>query len=430
MQVNRRMFMATGVAATGAVAVPAWAQLRIEITGVGANQFPIAIPQFQGTHNSPVDIASVITADLERSGAFRAIKVMGEIPAEDLKKPRGPFWQTMGANALVVGTIEAITETRFATTLSLFDTVKGTVLTEKRYVVDKGDLRLTAHQMADDIYEKITGESGIFASRLAYVLQTGPKAYELIVSDSDGENPKTALKSNQSIISPMWSPNGALLTYVSFEANKPVIYLHDVRSGERRLIASFKGNNSAPAFSPDGKTMAVALSMGGGTHIYLMSTNGTNVRKFTFSQGIDTEPVFSHDGRYVYFTSDRGGSPQIYRQAVDSRLAQRVTYNCEYAISPAISPKGDRLAFISRMAGAFRVTLLDLNTMAQTVLTDTVRDESPTFAPNGKVLVYATEERGVGVLATVSLDGRVRTRLTGRRGDIREPTWGPLLNKI
>ena len=173
--------------------------------------------------------------------------------------------------------------------------------------------------------------------------------------------------------------------------------------------------------------MAVALSVGGGTHIYLMNLNGTNVRRFTNSQGIDTEPVFSPDGRYVYFTSDRGGNPQIYRQALDSRTAERVTYSTDYAISPALSPRGDKLAFISRINGAFRVTLLDLNTGSQLVLTDTSKDESPTFAPNGQILVYATEERGVGVLATVSLDGRVRTRLSGQSGDIREPTWGPLL---
>ena len=316
---------------------------------------------------------------------------------------------------------------RYRVNYRLFDISENKVTDEKQYDVSPQDLRLTAHRIADAVYEKLTGESGIFASRLAYVLQRGPKAYELIVSDSDGENAQAALRSNQSIISPMWSPNGLLLTYVSFEANKPVVYLHDVRTGERRLIASFKGNNSAPAFSPDGKTMALALSMGGGTHIYLMSTNGTNVRRFTNSQGIDTEPVFSPDGQYVYFTSDRGGSPQIYRQAVAGGAAERITYNAEYAISPAISPKGDKLAFISRFNGAFRVTLLDLMTGTQLVLTDTMRDESPTFAPNGKILVYATEEAGRGVLATVSLDGRVRTRLTGQRGDIREPSWGPLL---
>ena len=416
MQINRRTLLAAGAGLASGISLPAWAQLRIEITGVGANQIPIAIPQFQGTNNAPLDLSAVISADLERSGAFRSIKVMGELPAEDLQKPRAKFWRTMGANALVMGTVEKLAELRYRVNYRLFDISENKVTDEKQYDVSPQDLRLTAHRIADAVYEKLTGESGIFASRLAYVLQRGPKAYELVVSDSDGENAQAALRSNQSIISPMWSPNGLLLTYVSFEANKPVVYLHDVRTGERRLIASFKGNNSAPA-----------LSMGGGTHIYLMSTNGTNVRRFTNSQGIDTEPVFSPDGQYVYFTSDRGGSPQIYRQPVAGGAAERITYNAEYAISPAISPKGDKLAFISRFNGAFRVTLLDLMTGTQLVLTDTMRDESPTFAPNGKILVYATEEAGRGVLATVSLDGRVRTRLTGQRGDIREPSWGPLL---
>lgn len=427
MQINRRTLLVAGAGLASGISLPAWAQLRIEITGVGANQIPIAIPQFQGTNNAPLDLSAVISADLERSGAFRSIKVMGELPAEDLQTPRAKFWRTMGANALVMGTVEKLAELRYRVNYRLFDISENKVTDEKQYDVSPQDLRLTAHRIADAVYEKLTGESGIFASRLAYVLQRGPKAYELVVSDSDGENAQAALRSNQSIISPMWSPNGLLLTYVSFEANKPVVYLHDVRTGERRLIASFKGNNSAPAFSPDGKTMALALSMGGGTHIYLMSTNGTNVRRFTNSQGIDTEPVFSPDGQYVYFTSDRGGSPQIYRQPVAGGAAERITYNAEYAISPAISPKGDKLAFISRFNGAFRVTLLDLMTGTQLVLTDTMRDESPTFAPNGKILVYATEEAGRGVLATVSLDGRVRTRLTGQRGDIREPSWGPLL---
>lgn len=422
---NRRSFLATA-AATG-FASSAMAQLRIEITGVGANQMPIAIPKFQGTNDSPVDIAAVVTADLERSGAFRALKVMGEVPAEDLTQPRGQFWQTMGATVLVLGTITNLTDTRFDVHYRLFDTMKNEIIDEKKFMVPAADLRLTAHRIADSIYEKMLAEGGIFASRIAYVVQKAQNAYELIVADSDGENPHVALRSSQPIISPVWSPNGMLLSYVSFEAMKPVIYLHDVRSGDRRLIANFKGNNSAPAFSPDGQTMAVALSVGGGTHIYLMNLNGTNVRRFTNSQGIDTEPVFSPDGRYVYFTSDRGGAPQIYRQALDSRTAERVTYSCDYAISPALSPRGDKLAFVSRINGAFRVTLLDLNTGTQLILTDTSKDESPTFAPNGQILVYATEERGVGVLATVSLDGRVRTRLSGQSGDIREPTWGPLL---
>ena len=428
MQINRRTLLAAGggLVSPGR-ACPPGLSFALKLRGWVPIKCRLPSPNFREPITHRWTCLAVVTADLERSGSFRALKVMGELPAEDIEKPRAKFWRTMGATALVMGTIEKLPDTRYRVNYRLFGTVEDKVIDEKQFVISSGDLRLTAHRIADAVYERLTGESGIFASRLAYVLQRGPASYELVVSDSDGANPQTALKSNQSIISPMWSPNGLLLTYVSFEANKPVIYLHDVRSGERRLIASFKGNNSAPAFSPDGKTMAVALSMGGGTHIYLMSTNGTNVRRFTNSQGIDTEPVFSPDGQYVYFTSDRGGSPQIYRQAVAGGAAERITYSAEYAISPAISPKGDKLAFISRFNGAFRVTLLDLLTGTQLVLTDTMRDESPTFAPNGKILVYATEEGGRGVLATVSLDGRVRTRLTGPNGDIREPSWGPLL---
>ena len=240
MQINRRTLLAAGGALVSGVSLPVWAQLRIEITGVGANQMPIAIPQFQGTNNAPLDLSAVITADLERSGAFRALKVMGELPTEDLQKPRASFWKTMGATALVMGTIENLADTRFSINYQLFGTAENKVIDEKKFVVSRGDLRLTAHRIADAIYERLTGESGIFASRLAYVLQRGPQAYELIVSDSDGENPQVALQSNQSIISPMWSPNGLLLTYVSFEANKPVIYLHDVRSGLRLSYSSVK----------------------------------------------------------------------------------------------------------------------------------------------------------------------------------------------
>ena len=421
---NRRTFLAG--ASAMALAAPAAAQLRIEITGVGANQLPIAIPQFPGTDHAPVDIASIVAADLQRSGAFRRLQIQGQLSEKDLKQPDARFWQTMGATALVVGTIESV-QSRWAVAVQVFDTVKGVKIIHQQFMVTELDLRLTAHRIADLIYEKLMGESGIFASRIAYVVQNGPKNYELIVADSDGENAKTALRSTESIISPTWSPDGLLLSYVSFEAGKPVVYVHDVRTGTRSLVANFKGNNSAPAFSPDGKTMAVALSLGGGTHIYLIDRNGKNLRAFAHGYGIDTEPTFSPDGRYVYFTSDRGGLPQIYRQAIDAKQAERVTWGVDYAISPALSPKGDKLAFISRIKGAFRVTTLDLMSGNQLVLTETNRDESPTFAPNGQILVYATEVKGKGVLETVSLDGRVRTRLTGKQGDIREPSWGPLL---
>lgn len=425
LTLNRRTFLTGAALACAAGSVSA--QLRIEVTGVGANQLPVAVPRFSQTNAAPMDVAAIVTADLERSGAFRSVRTEGEIASEDITAPRAKHWQGLGATALVIGTMRAIGDNRFNVHYRLFDTIKNVHLDEKDFTVAASELRLTGHRIADAVYEKLTGQGAMFASRLAYVVQKSAKHYELIVSDSDGANPQTALESSEPIISPTWSPNGLLLSYVSFELKKPVVYIHDVRSGQRRLVASFKGNNSAPAFSPDGQTMAVALSVDGGTHIYLMSLNGTNVRRFTFSQGIDTEPVFSRDGKFVYFTSDRGGSPQIYRQALDSRYAERMTFACPYAISPAVNHKGDKLAYVSRDSGAFRVTLLDLAEGLQTVLTDTVRDESPAFAPNGQVLVYATEEAGIGVLETVSLDGRVRTRLTGESGDIREPSWGPLL---
>lgn len=422
--INRRTFLAG--ASAFAVAAPVAAQLRIEITGVGANQMPIAIPKFPGTDHAPVDIAAIVAADLERSGAFRRLRVQGQLSEKEVSEQDARFWQTMGATALISGTIEPV-QSRWAVAVQAYDTVKGVKLIHQQFMVSESDLRLTAHRIADMVYEKFMAESGIFASRIAYVVQNGPKNYELIVADSDGENAKTALRSTESVISPTWSPDGMLLSYVSFEAGKPVVYVHDVRTGTRRLLASFKGNNSAPAFSPDGKTMALALSLGGGTHIYLMDRNGKNLRSFAHGYGIDTEPTFSPDGQYVYFTSDRGGLPQIYRQALDSKKAERVTWGVDYAISPAISPKGDKIAFISRIKGAFRVTTMDLTSGEVLVLTDTDRDESPTFAPNGQILVYATEVKGKGVLATVSLDGRVRTRLSGKQGDIREPSWGPLL---
>lgn len=426
--VSRRNFLSgLTAAALAQTAAPALAELRIEVTGVGANQMPIAIPQFKGSSASPVDVALVVSADLERSGAFRSLKTEGEVTEEDLAHPRVKYWQGLGATAVVAGSIDALGDSRYKLHFALYDTVKKAFLEERDLTVTEKDLRLASHRIADRIYNRLTGEEGMFASRLAYVAQKSRTHYELVISDSDGMNPQVALESKEPIISPAWAPDGMILSYVSFELGKPVVYLHDVRSGQRRLVADFKGNNSAPAISPDGKLLAVALSVGGGTHIYLMALNGTNVRRFTTSQGIDTEPVFSKDGKYVYFTSDRGGSPQIYRQEVTGQFAERLTFSAQYAISPDVSPKGDKIAFVSRTDGAFKVTLLDMTSGVQTVLTDTLRDESPSFAPNGQVLVYATEENGVGVLETVSLDGRVRTRLTGDSGDIREPTWGPLL---
>ena len=291
-----------------------------------------------------------------------------------------------------------------------------------------GGRRELAHRIADRIYDKLTGFGGLFCSRLAYVVQHSSESYELIVADSDGANPAPALRSREPIISPAWSPDGRHLAYVSFEARKPVVYVHTVATGRRRVVANFRGNNSAPAFSPNGENLAVALSRDGYTQIFMIKTDGSGVNRFSRSLAIDTEPVFSPDGQWLYFVSDRGGSPQIYRQALQGgSQAERVTFGSDYAVSPAINPAGTHMSYITRLDGRFRVAIMELATGRESILTGNGFDESPSFSPNGRMIVFASERNRKGVLGTVSVDGSVSAWLSTASGDIREPTWGPLL---
>jgi TolB protein len=422
----RRRLLCAGAALGACTAMPALAELQISIVGVGSNQLPIAVKTFFGSASAPVDLASVISADLERSGSFRMIPTGGETAAEDIHKPSSlTQWAQAGATALVVGSISQGAGGHWTARYALHDIVSGQEIDTMNYDVSADQLRMTAHRYADRIFTKLTGMGPMFASKLVYVAQLGKRSYQLVVSDCDGANPQIALQSPEPIISPTWSPDGRRIAYVSFERRKPIVYVQTLASGSRRAVAAFTGNNSAPAFSPDGRTMAVALSKDGLTAVYLINADGTGVRRFTQSFGIDTEPVFSKDGKYVYFTSDRGGSPQIYRKPVEGGAAQRVTFGSNYAISPDISPDGKLLAFISRTSG-FRAAVMDLTSGQTTLVTHTQFDESPSFAPNGHFLVYATKEGGRGVLGTASADGRLATRLTGK-GSIREPSWGPII---
>lgn len=425
---TRRALLGAAAAFGAAASLPALADLRIEITGVGATQLPIAVRPFQGTSGAPADIAKIITDDLLRSGAFRLIDVGGEDPTENLAQPEGlPAAAQAGAAIYVVGQVREVGPSRWETIVFVYDTVTGQAVASSSFAATKDMIRMAGHRAADLVYTKLTGEGPIFASQLAYVAQLGERRYELIVSDCDGETPMTALASPEPIISPVWSPDGRQLAYVSFENHKPIVYLHELSSGVRRPIAAFRGNNSAPAFSPDGRTLAVALSRDGLTQIYFLDIATGALRRFSRSYGIDTEPFFTQDGQWVYFTSDRGGTPQIYRQRVSGGAAERVTFGSNYAISPAVSPQGDRLAYVSRLENKFRLAVMDLATGQDLLVTTTEKDESPSFAPNGRFLVYATEVSGRGVLGTCSADARLSTRLTGE-GDIREPAWGPILN--
>lgn len=400
----------------------AHAQLRVEISGVGSQQFPIAVVAFSG-ETLPQDVAAIIRANLARSGMFRLTDT-GATALPDNATPNFADWRARGADALVIGQVQRLASGAFDIRFRLFDVIKQQQLDAGAYTAQLNMLRFTSHQISDRIYERITGEKGVFATRIAYVVKLSKESYELQVSDADGQNAQTALRSREPIISPTWSPDGLRLAYVSFEDKKPVVFVHEVETGRRTRVASFRGSNSAPAFSPDGRTLAVVLTRDGFSQIFTMPASGGEPTRLTRSSAIDTEPTYAADGN-IYFTSDRAGGPQIYRMPSAGGEATRVTFRGDYNISPTVSPDGKTLGFVSRRSGRFQVFALDLATGTELQLTETVRDESPSFAPNGKVLIYATEVRGRGALATVSSDGRVRQILTTQAGDIREPAWSP-----
>ena len=409
-------------AAAAAPALPALAQFRVEISGVGVKQFPIALPQFRGEGSAPQKISAIVQADLVRSGLFKAVDASGE-QLDETSRPDVAKWTAKGAEYLSVGSV-----TRggngFDVRFRLWDAVKGADMGGQSYNVPQADLRLVAHKIADYIYEKVTGEKGVFSTRIAYVTKAGAR-YTLWVADSDGENAQSALASPEPIISPTWSPSGTQLAYVSFESRKPVVYVHEVSSGRRRLIANFRGSNSAPAWSPDGSTLAVTLSRDGGSQLFTIPSSGGEPRRLMQSSGIDTEPTYSKDGRYIYFVSDRGGAPQVYRVGASGGGAERVTFSGSYNISPSISPDGKTLAYITRAGGGYKLQVMDLASGTVSSVTETSSDESPSFAPNSRLIVYATREGGREALMTTTLDGKIKARLAGQNGDIREPDWGP-----
>ncbi|GBU15422.1 protein TolB [Polaromonas sp.] len=401
----------------------AFAQFRVEVSGVGMTQVPIAVAPFRGREQSPQKIGAIVQADLERSGMFRAIDTAGVV-ADENTRPDLASWRQKGADALVTGSISVQADGRFDVRLRLWDTVRGLDLGGESYTVSSADLRLAAHRVSDFVYEKLTGEKGIFSTRIAYVTKSG-KRYNLWVADSDGEGAKSALASSEPIISPAWSPTGSKLAYVSFESRKPVIYSHDVATGKRRLLANFRGSNSAPAWSPDGQRLLATLSRDGGSQLYAIDLNGAEPKRLTKSSSIDTEPAWSPDGQLIYFVSDRGGAPQIYRMSASGQNAERVTFTGNYNISPAISPDGRWLAYVSRVGGGFKLHVMELASGIVNAITDTTADERPSFAPNSRLIVYATQQQGKEALMTTTLDGKIKAKLTGAGGDIREPDWGP-----
>jgi TolB protein len=408
-----------------AIPLLARAQLTIEIVGGAGTAIPIAIVPFGGESSFPLGISGIVGADLSRSGMFRLVNAEGVTPrpvrAEDV---RADMWRGRGADAVVVGSMQPLADGRVEVRFALMDVVKNSLLVAMTYTVTPAQFRVTAHKIADVIYEKLTGDPGVFSTRIAYITKAGNR-YQLLVADADGADPQVIVTSNEPIISPRWSPDGTRIAYVSFEQKKPVVYVQNLANGSRQAVANFRGSNSAPAWSPDGRRLAVTLTKDGGSQVYVMSADGTNAQRVMTSNAIDTEAAFTPDGGSLLFTSDRGGTPQVYRLSLGSGAVERLTFDGSYNVSPRPTPDGKAFVFVRRDGGRFQIAIQDLATRQVQVLTSGPVDESPSLAPNGKLILYANESGGRGTLAAVSTDGRVKQRLVSAGSDVREPAWGP-----
>ncbi|WP_036165586.1 Tol-Pal system beta propeller repeat protein TolB [Massilia sp. 9096] len=401
----------------------AHAQLRIDIAGVGSNQIPVAVAAFAEEGVAPDQVSAIIRADLERSGVFKVIDAHQAI--SDSANVDLNAFKASGANALVVGSVSKLADGRFQVRYKLLDTVNQKQLSQLAGSFGANGTRLEAHRIADDVYEKLTGVRGIFSTRITYVKQNPGRDYTLVVADADGANEQVAAHGREPIISPSWSPDGTKVAYVSFELRKPVIYVQDLITGKRTVVANEKGNNSAPAWSPDGSKLALALSKTGNTQIFVVNADGSGMHRVSNSSGIDTEPRFSADGQSLYFTSDRSGGPQIYKMSANGGQATRVTFNGSYNISPRVSPDGKTLAWISQRSGGFSLYAMDLASGQEQRLADGATE--PSFSPNGKYIMYATKGGGRTALSVVSVDGRIKQNLSTQAGNIREPSWGPFM---
>jgi TolB protein len=389
---------------------PAVAQFRIEVSGVGFSQIPIAFAQFRDESSSPQKISTIVRNDLQRSGQYKPLGFNDVV--DESQRPDLSSLKQIGADAFVAGSVSKLANGQFEVRFRLWDVVKNEDLGAKSFTVD------------DFVYENLSGEKGIFSTRVTYVTKRNGQ-YNLWISDIDGENAQSALSSPEPIISPSWSPDGKSIAYVSFEQRKPVVYVHKISDATRHAVANFKGSNSAPTWHPNGQSLIVALSQSGSQQLYSIDVQGGSPKKLFQSLSIDTEPVYSADGKTLYFVSDRSGGPQIYKVTLPYGTPERITFNGTYNISPAISPDGKLLAYITRTEGAYKLQLLDIASRVVTSLTETSADERPSFSPNGRLIIYTTQEAGKDSLMMTTTDGRVKSRLAGQLGDMREPYWGP-----
>lgn len=401
------------------------AQLTIDVTTSAGRQIPIAIISFANEINAPQNITPVIVENLKRTGLFRIVNT-GGITTTPTEPSEINFldWTSRSTEALVIGSINPTPDGRQEIRFRLFDVAKQSQLTAMTYTVSATQMRATAHKISDEIYEKLLNEKGIFSTRIAYVLKRGQR-YELQVADADGFNPQTVLSSLEPIRSPKWSPDGSKLAYVSFESQKSTVIVQDLVTGQRSTVSNFKGDNYAPNWSPDGSKLVVALSKDAVSQIYVIPAIGGAAVRVTESNSIDTNATFTTDGKDIIFVSDRSGGPQLYSVPATGGTVKRLTFEGSYNVNPRMSPDGKYVAFVSREAGKLRIATLELASGEINVLTEGPLDDSPSFSPNGRTILYESKAGGRGTLGAVSADGRVKQRLSSQAGDVREPAWGP-----
>jgi len=399
----------------------------IEIAGGGTKQINIAVMPYKEVVADKANsrMHQIITADLYRSGFFRPLNVEGLInKPSTLSEINYSEMSAIEAQVMTLGQVE-INNNRLKVNWFLVDVNKKTILTTMEFSGPVAQYRAIAHKISDTIYEKLTGIPGVFSTKISYITKNKGR-YSLNVADADGFNVQSVVGSPQPIISARWSPDATKIAYVSFEKKKPIIYIQSLVTGQRTILANFKGNNSSPAWAPDGKRLAIVLTYNANSQIYLIDPDGSNLKPLIQSTHIDTEPVWSPDGRMIYFTSDRGGRPQIYKVSSIGGEPQRVSFEGNQNLNPNLSPDGKSLTYVMQEEGKFRIVLHDLQTGQITKITDGPFDEAPKFSPNGHVILYAHKINGTGELSTVSIDGVVHQSFNIHADDIREPAWGPL----
>ena len=414
--------------------VSSHATLEIEITSGVNTAVPVAVVpfSFDGQGQPPVDVAGVIGADLTRSGRFKAVD-----PKDMISKPTVASainfndWQVIKVNDLIIGRIKSVGG-GYSVEYQVFNVYTRQQIMGYSVATSAARLRYTAHFISDSIYQKLTGQRGAFTTRIAYVEVGAGERYSLIVADSDGYNAQPIVPdAAEPLMSPSWSPDGSEIAYVSFEGIQPGIYLQQLSTGQRTLLSRQTGINGAPAFSPDGKSLALTLSSSpGNPDIYIMDLATKKLRRITNSDAADTEATWSPDGKSLYFTSDRGGSPQIYKVSVQGGEPQRITFDGNYNADSHVSPDGKSLVLVHREDSHLHIALMDLASGTLQTLTNGDLDKSPSFAPNGSMIIFEADYQGRGVLEMVSVDGQVRERLSERQGgvDVHAPVWGPFLH--